>query len=225
MIVFPGGGYAVKAMHEAEPIALELNAQGFSAFVLDYRVFPFHYPCPQLDAQRAVRFVRAHAADYGVRPDAIAVLGFSAGGHLAACTGVFHDGGNPDSADPVERHSSRPDAMVLCYPVIDMQAQIAHSGSANNLLGEDADAGQRAQLSPNRHVQADTSPAFLWHTADDEVVPVAHSLDMFAALRANGVPAELHVYKRGAHGLALTGYGSINTWPALCASFLRSLYF
>lgn len=227
VIVFPGGGYAMKAMHEAEPIALAMNALGFSAFVLDYRVAPYRYPTPQQDAARAVRHVRANAAAYGVNPGAIAVLGFSAGGHLAACAGVFWDRGNASSPDPVERASSRPDAVALCYPVIHMEGPLAHEGSALNLLGSRAgDGALRQAVTPCLHATPESSPAFLWHTADDEGVPAGNSVEMFMSLRARGVPAELHVFRRGPHGMGLAeGDASVSRWTELCGRFLFSLGF
>lgn len=204
VIVLPGGGYQVKAPHEAEPIALAMNALGFSAFVLDYRVKPYRYPVPQQDAARAVRHVRANAERYGVGPGRIAVLGFSAGGHLAACSGVYWDGGDASSPDPVERVSSRPDAVVLCYPVIMLFGALSHEGSTRNLLGGRAsDRELRRAVTPCLHVTGESSPAFLWHTAEDGGVPVGNSIRMFESLRAQGVHAELHVFPKGAHGLGL----------------------
>ncbi len=228
VIVFPGGGYWLKAGHEAEPVAKAMNALGFSAFVLDYRVQPHRHPLPQLDAARAVRHVRHHAAGYGIHPDRIAVLGFSAGGHLAACTGVFWDGGNPSAADPVDRVSSRPDAMILCYPVIHMAGPNAHEGSAQALLGGERAAmrAERDAVTPSLHVTAQTAPAFLWHTADDEAVPVENSVSMFEALKAHGVAAELHVFPHGHHGLGLAPDDrQVSQWAGLCGEFLRNLEF
>lgn len=227
VIVIPGGGYAMKALHEAEPIAKAMNALGFSSFVLDYRVEPYRYPAPQMDAARAVRHVRCYAAKYGVDPGKIAVLGFSAGGHLAACTGVFWDRGDDESADPVERCSSRPDAMVLCYPVIDMAGALRHEGSAVNLLGaKAADRALRRAVTPSLHVAPDTCPAFLWHTAEDGTVPVGNSTGMFEALRACGVTAELHVFPKGQHGLGLAqGDPQVSQWAGLCGGFLKGLWF
>jgi acetyl esterase/lipase len=227
VIISPGGAYTMKALHEAEPMALAIKALGFSAFVLDYRVQPYRHPVPQMDAARAVRHVRCNAVKYGVNPDRIAVLGFSAGGHLAACTGVFWDRGDPEASDPVERVSSRPDAMVLCYPVIDMAGVLKHKGSAINLLGDLAgNKALRRAVSPYLHVAADTCPAFLWHTADDDSVPVGNSIEMFEALRAHGVAAELHVFPKGSHGLGLAeGDPQVSQWMGLCGEFLNSLGF
>jgi acetyl esterase/lipase len=225
VIVFPGGGYCVKAAHEAEPIALRMNALGFSAFVLDYRVSPYRFPHPQADAARAVRHVRFHAAKYGIQPGRIAVLGFSAGGHLAACAGVYWDRGDANSPDPIEMVSSRPDAMVLCYPVIKFFGGLRHEGSAVNLLGDGPDPDIRRSLTPSLHVTKDTAPAFLWHTAEDSGVPAANSVEMFRALRACGVTAELHIFPKGEHGLGLAqGDPQVSAWTGLCAGFLNSIF-
>lgn len=227
VIVLPGGGYQMKALHEAEPIALAMNAQGFSAFVLDYRVKPYRCPLPQQDAARAVRHVRANAEKYGVNPDKIAVLGFSAGGHLAACSGVYWDRGDASSADAVERVSSRPDAVVLCYPVIMLFGSLGHEGSTKNLLGDRAtDKALRRAMTPCINVTPESSPAFLWHTAEDGGVPVGNSVRMFESLHECGVHTELHVFPKGEHGLGLAeGDAQVSQWVGLCGNFLRGLGF
>lgn len=135
VIVCPGGGYCGKAPHEGKPVAKWLNTAGVSAFVLDYRVYPYQHPYPLMDAKRAIRYVRYHAAQWGIDPDRIGILGFSAGGHLASTAGTHFDDGNPDSDDPIEKVSSRPDAMILCYPVITFGSW-RHDGSMKALLGE-----------------------------------------------------------------------------------------
>jgi acetyl esterase/lipase len=217
----------MKAPGEGEPVALEMNRLGFSAFVLDYRVAPYRYPLPWMDAARAIRFVRYHAEDFGIRPDRIAVLGFSAGGHLAACTGVFWDTGDLGAADPIERACSRPDAMILCYPVIRLFGGMQHEGSVLNLLGESAVyEANRKKATPSEHITDKTPPCFLWHTADDAVVPAGNSIAMFNSLREKGVSAELHIFPHGRHGLALTGENEqAKEWVNLCFNFLKSLGF
>jgi acetyl esterase/lipase len=227
VIILPGGGYCMKALHEAEPIAKAMNSLGFSAFVLDYRVDPYHYPAPQMDASRAVRHVRFHAKEYGVNADKIAVLGFSAGGHLAACTGVYWDSGISDSVDAVERVSSRPDAVILCYPVIKLFGGLHHEGSVQNLLGgQTSDKAMRRALTPSLNVTGESSPVFLWHTAEDGGVPVGNSIEMFEALCAHHVTAELHVFPKGQHGLGLAvDDPQVSKWVELCGLFLRSLGF
>jgi len=221
IIVCPGGGYARRAPHEGEPVAEWLNGIGISAFVLKYRVSPYKHPAPLADAQRAIRHVRHHAAEYRIDPNRIGILGFSAGGHLAATAGTHFDAGDPQAADPVERVSCRPDLMVLCYPVISF-GEYRHQGSMNNLIGEDAPQHLRELLSNELQVTADTPPAFLWHTSDDPGVPVENSFLFAAALRRHRVPVELHCYESGRHGLGLAkDHPQAHTWTALCELWLR----
>ena len=220
VIVCPGGGYGRLAPHEAEPVARWLNALGVAAFVLRYRVAPHRHPLPLGDAQRAIRLVRQRAADWRVDPARVGILGFSAGGHLAASAGTHFDAGDPAAADPVDRQSCRPDLMVLCYPVITL-GEHRHHGSMLNLLGADPPAELRDLLSNERQVSAATPPAFLWHTADDAAVPVENSLLFAAALRRHGVPFALHVFPRGRHGLGLASADPmVGRWTDLCAAWL-----
>lgn len=221
VIVCPGGGYQHRAYHEGVPVAQWLNSIGIHAFVLHYRVAPNRHPLPLQDAQRAVRYVRLHSAEWGIRPDRIAIMGFSAGGHLAATAGTHWDHGHTDSSDPVERTSCRPDAMVLCYPVISF-GEYGHQGSRERLLGEQADPAAAAGLSIENCVTADTPPAFLWHTANDGAVPVENSLHLAGALRKAEVPFELHVYPNGRHGLGLADeQPHVKSWVGLCAAWLK----
>jgi acetyl esterase/lipase len=221
VIVLPGGGYEMKADHEGAPIARMLNEAGISAFVLDYRVSPYRHPIPLLDAQRAVRLVRSRAKEFGIRPDRIAILGFSAGGHLASTAGTHFDAGNPHAVDPVDRESCRPDAMVLCYPVVSL-GEFTHEGSRNNLIGGSPTADLRNSLSNELMVGNDTPPAFIWHTADDEAVPVENSLLFAGSLSAHGIEFELHVFPHGPHGLGLApGDPTVGKWPELCTAWLK----
>ncbi len=231
VIVCPGGGYQGLAAHEAEPVADWLNRAGFPAFVLRYRVAPHRHPAPLEDSARAVRLVRHGAAGFGCRPDRIAVLGFSAGGHLVTTLATRFDRGDPNAADPVERHSSRPDAVVAGYAVISMQS-FAHEGCRRNLIGEPPAPGMIEALSNERHVTAETPPAFLWSTADDPSVPVGHSLLFAQALADRGVPFELHVFPHGPHGLGLADHTStrgacaeVAQWTELCQRWLARLGF
>ncbi|WP_442050196.1 alpha/beta hydrolase [Paenibacillus sp. 2TAB19] len=223
VVICPGGGYGMRAYHEGEPIAQWLNTLGISAFVLRYRVAPYQYPCALLDAQRAIRSVRYDAKRFGVDPNRIGLLGFSAGGHLTANAGTDYDQGNPKAEDPIERQSSRPDLLVLCYPVITMTDPYTHAGSRSNLLGEAAssDHGMKERHSAELNVTADTPPTFLWHTSDDAGVPVENSLLMAGALRKHGVLFDLHVYAKGKHGLGLAE-DELHTrgWTDACASWL-----
>jgi acetyl esterase/lipase len=177
---------------------------------------------PLGDARRALRLVRARAAEFGVRPDQVGVLGFSAGGHLAATAATRFDAGRAGDADPVERASSRPDFVVLGYPVISLAAPFAHRGSAENLLGPSPDPRLAAQLSAEQAVTRETPPAFLVHTDADTGVPPENSLAFYQALRRAGVPAELHVFERGPHGLGMGGQQpGYAEWPRLLAIWMR----
>ena len=224
VIVIPGGGYVfLAANHEGRQVANYLNSLGLTAFVLRYRVAPrYRDPVPMLDAQRAIRYVRAHASELGVRPDQIGVLGFSAGGHLAATVATRFDDGRADPADSVDRAGSRPDFVVLGYPVISLIEPFAHGGSGESLLGRGATERQRAEHSPERNVTARTPPAFLVHTDADNGVPPENSVAFYLALRRARVPAELHVFARGAHGLGLgSGEPGFEEWPRLLEIWLR----
>lgn len=222
VIVFPGGGYARRADHEGEPVAKWLNSLGVSAFVLDYRVAPYRHPVPLLDAKRAMRYVRFHADSLGISSNRIGVLGFSAGGHLAATLATQFDIGDSSAQDEIERISSRPDFAVLCYPVIALQGPFAHRGSAENLLGADIDETLASNLSAQRMVTKDTCPTFLWHTADDESVAVENSMMYSLALRKHHIPFELHVYPSGRHGLGMADEDShVRGWTQACEMWIQ----
>lgn len=225
VIICPGGGYAGRAPHEGEPVARWLNSLGIHAFVCDYRVAPYRHPYPSLDAKRAVRWIRAHAAKYDVDPAHIGLLGFSAGGHLVATVGTQFDAGDPTAADPIDRLSCRPDALVLCYPVVSF-GPYRHDGSMRNLLGDDPEPELVTALSNELQVTADTPPTFLWHTADDAGVPVENSLLFAQALSAHKVPYELHVFQSGRHGLGLADEDPhVASWSRLCGEWLKGLGF
>ena len=222
VVVCPGGGYEMRADHEGEPIALWLNTLGISAFVLRYRVAPYRHPAPLWDVQRAIRYVRSRAEDWHLDAGRIGILGFSAGGHLAASAATLYDGGDAEAADPVERQSSRPDLAVLCYPVISLKDGITHEGSRLNLLGPNPGEELLAKLSCEENVTADTPPTFLWHTSDDEAVSVQNSLLFASALNRNGVAFDLHVYEKGHHGLGLASDDEhVRSWTAVCATWLK----
>ena len=225
VIVCPGGGYWGKAEHESAPIAHWLNNAGISAFVLDYRVAPYKHPYPMLDAQRAIRMVRYHASKWNILPDKIGMLGFSAGGHLTSTAGTHFDFGSPQASDPVEQTSCRPDAMVLCYPVISFH-KYRHIGSMVALLGERSPKDLRMLLSNETQVTPQTPPTFIWHTANDDGVPVGNSLLFAGALSKHHVPFELHVFPAGAHGLGLAIHDPVvSQWTGLCATWLKGMGF
>jgi acetyl esterase/lipase len=222
IIVCPGGGYTHLADHEGGPVAEWLNSLGVTAFVLKYRLGPrYHHPAPMQDAARAIRIVRARAAEWGLDPQRIGILGFSAGGHLASTAGTHFDSGNPNAADPIERVSSKPNLMILIYPVITMRDK-THAGSRKSLLGDNPGPELVALLSNDEQVTKETPPAFLVHTSNDEAVPVENSLLFVNALRRASVPFEFHLYERGPHGFGLGGKDPIlATWPDRCAGWLR----
>jgi acetyl esterase/lipase len=224
VIVFPGGGYQNLAVdHEGVQVAAWLNSYGITAFVVRYRLGPkYHYPVELEDGQRAVRWARAHATDYGIDPHHIGVWGFSAGGHMASSVGTHFDAGKPASADPIERESSRPDFEILAYPVITFEEPYLHRGSRDNLLGK-SPSPELVRLTSNElQVTKDTPPTFLFHTSDDPVVPVQNSLLFYQALRAAGVDAEMHIFEHGHHGVGLArDVPSLSSWPDLLATWLK----
>jgi acetyl esterase/lipase len=225
VVICPGGGYAHLAItYEGYDVALWLNHLGISAYVLKYRLGPkYHHPVELSDAQRAIRFVRAHADEYKIRPDRIGIWGFSAGGHLAATTGTHFDSGDPQAADPIDRQGSRPDFLILAYPVITLQAPFAHVGSRNNLLGNPADPALVSLLSNELQVTEKTPPTFLFHTTEDATVPVENSIMFYSALRKAHVPAEMHIYLKGRHGVGLAPYDPVlRTWPERLADWMKS---
>ncbi len=222
VIVCPGGGYTHLADHEGQPVAEWLNKLGVTAFVLKYRLGPrYHHPAPLQDAARAIRTVRARASEWNIDPKRIGILGFSAGGHVASTIGTHFELGKSDASDPIERVSSRPDLMILIYPVITMR-EFTHAGSKRMLLGENPPADIVALLSNEEQVTRETPPAFLVHTANDPTVAVENSLRFAEALKKAGVLFELNIYERGPHGFGLGGKDPIlSTWPQRCAEWLR----
>ena len=224
VVVAPGGGYQHLAIEkEGEQYALWLNAHGVAAFVLKYRLGPkYHNPIELDDAQRAIRMVRANAAEWGVAPDHVGMWGSSAGGHLAATAGTHFDAGNPSAADPIDREGCRPDFLILAYPVITMEAPYAHMGSWTNLLGENPDAATVRMLSAELQVTKDTPPTFLFATTDDKTVPVMNSVMFYSALVKAGVPAEMHIFQHGAHGAGLAAANpELSVWPDLLIKWMR----
>jgi acetyl esterase/lipase len=223
-IVCPGGAYQHLSPREGPPVARWLNTLGVTAFVLKYRIGPkYHHPVEMEDVQRAIRLVRARASDWRIDPKRIGIIGFSAGGHLASTAATHFDDGNPAAPDEADRVSSRPDLVILMYPVITMMDPYVHASSRLNLLGEKPDPALMSLLSNERHVTPDTPPCFIVHTADDRTVPVQNSLMFALALRDNKVPVELHIFEHGPHGFALGGKDPIlSTWPTLAASWLQA---
>jgi acetyl esterase/lipase len=225
VVICPGGGYQALAMdHEGRQIAAWLNSLGVAALVLKYRLGPrYHHPIEMEDGQRAVRWARYHAADLGIDPHRLGVWGFSAGGHLASTLGTHFDAGYPDAPDPIDRVSCRPDFMILAYPVISLSPPYVHEGSLHNLLGDHPDPKSVQDLSNELQVTPDTPPTFLFHTGSDSVVPVENSVLFFLALKKNRVPAEMHIFERGPHGVGLApADATLSLWPTLLANWLRA---
>jgi acetyl esterase/lipase len=225
VIIAPGGGYQHLAMQkEGSDIAQWLNERGVAAFVLKYRLGPkYHHPIELHDAQRAIRMVRAGATEYGIDSKHIGIWGFSAGGHLAASAGTMYQPANSRATDPIERQSERPDFLVLAYPVITMEDPEVHKGSRTNLLGTAPDPALIEALSPQKHITSDTPPTFLISTTDDGTVPVMNSVFFYSALVAVKVPAELHIFQHGPHGIGLApGFPDLKGWPELLATWMRA---
>jgi len=231
VVVCPGGSYSGLAYDwEGTDMAGWLNGRGIAAIVLSYRlpvdgdIAHEKWLVPLLDVQRAIRMTRAHAADWGIDPAKVGIMGFSAGGHLASTAGTRFDAGDPEAADPVDRFSSRPAFMILVYPVISFATVAAHSGSRRNLLGENPPEELVQRYSNELQVTAETPPTFLVHAADDGAVPVQNSLLFYNALLAHKVPAELHVYPHGGHGFSFAFQkGGVQDWTHLCARWMSEL--
>jgi acetyl esterase/lipase len=235
VVVCPGGGYGTLAAdHEGKQVAEWLNGLGVSAFVLKYRVAtkdrpgPLH-PAPLADAQRALRLVRARAADYGVDPGRVGIWGFSAGGHLASTAATHFDVGGLKNGDDVEKQSCRPDFAILAYPVVTMEDGVTHGGSRERLIGAKPDAKLVELYSNERRVTKETPPVFIFHTSEDKSVVPEHATRFYLACKKAGVPVELHIYEKGKHGVGLGrdpkwtgGEASVATWPDRLADWMRS---
>jgi acetyl esterase/lipase len=230
VIICPGGGYGILAWDwEGTDIAAFLVSKGIAAFVLKYRlpnassnVVP--HLSPLMDAQRAIRTVRANATKWNINPNKIGIMGFSAGGHLASTAATHFDAGNSHASDSIERQSSRPDFSILVYPVITMSKPMMHAGSRNNLIGANADSSLAQLYSNELQVTSATPPTILFHATDDKAVPVENSLLFYQACKNAGVPVALHIYPAGGHGYALAvGKPGLENWPDQLMDWLRSL--
>ncbi len=221
-LVVPGGGYGtVCKTTEGFPVAERFACLGFQVFELTYRVYPHVYPAPQLDLARAIRLIRRHMDAWQVLPGQLAVCGFSAGGHLCACSGTVSADLPTQDVGLADTESGRPDALILCYPVISF-CQYAHTRSGMNLLGDRFEK-MAEQFSLENQVTAETPPAFLWHTMEDQAVPYQNSLMFAETMIKKNRPCELHLFPCGQHGMQL-GYGrkDISIWPQLARNFLES---
>ena len=222
VLICPGGAYHHRSAHEGEIIARKFNETGLHAFVVQYRITPDRHPAPLEDAVRALKIIRFNAAKWKVKPNKIAICGFSAGGHLAGTVGLYHNK-TTLSCDEIDKMPSRPDALIFSYPVL-TSGMFTHKDSFKNLLGENLPQKNLELLSLENNVTKDVPPSFLWHTANDEGVPVETSLLFAIELSKHKVPFELHIYPDGMHGLGLaTELSRVVTWFGLCREWLRSM--
>ena len=224
VVICPGGGYvALASNHEGRQVANYLNSIGVAAFVLKYRLGPrYHHPVEIGDAQRAIRTLRAKAADWRLLPDRIGIMGCSAGGHLTASASTLFDAGNADAPDPIDRVSSRPDFSILGYPVISLTEAWTHQGSKRNLLGDNPDPQLVKTLSLENSVTKQTPPTFIFQTTADTAVPAENSVYYYLALRKAGINAEMHIFQRGPHGVGLgMDDFALAEWPGLLTNWLR----
>ena len=222
IVVLPGGAYSHLSDREGKPTSQWLAQNGITAFLLKYRLGPkYHHPAELMDAQRAIRDVRANAAQWNVDPHRVGILGYSAGGHLASTAATHFTAGDPQAADPVERVSSRPDLQILIYPVITLSDEPnVHHGSRLALLGPNPSKDLEVYLSSDQQVTADTPPCFLVHSTADHGVPVANSDLYAAALMKDNVPLVYLRANYGGHGFGLT-----DAWAPQCIAWLRTQKF
>lgn len=228
VIICPGGGYtSVATKKEGTEPAQAFNEQGISAFVLDYRVAPYHYQAFLSDVCRAVRYVRYYAEDFGINPDRIAIMGFSAGGHLAAMN-LKHAKEDEQQLDAIDQVNAQADYGILCYPVITLEGKFAHEGSKENFLGkENMDNQELAKkYSAQNNIDGEMSPCFVWHCKGDEAVPFANSQAFANMMKKAGVNCELHLYENGAHGIGMAKeYEGAKEWFSQCLAWLTENHF
>ncbi len=226
IVICPGGGYGALAFdHEGHQVAQWLNSFGVAGFILKYRHrnsgAGYGHPAPLQDAQRAIRTVRARAEEWGIDPNRIGILGFSAGGHLASSAATHFDESFSEPRDEIDRASCRPDFAVLVYPVISFTEPFTHTGSRKNLLGADPDPALVEKMSNEKQVTPQTPPTFLVHTWKDTGVPAENSIYFYLALRRAKVPAEMHIFLEGPHGFGLgRNRGAVSAWPMLCEQWM-----
>ena len=227
VVVAPGGAYLRLASNlEGRQVADWFTARGVTAFVLKYRLgAKYLYPTPLLDAQQAIQVARSMATKYGYQPDKIGIIGFSAGGHLAAATGTFFEAGKPEASDPIERLSNRPDFLVLGYPWLNaMQPSGNYITYCNRIPSIPPETCKlfEQKYTPSLHVSAQTPTTFIYSTSDDHTVPISASVDFYKALIAAGVPAEMHIFRQGSHGSGLgAGSATLDQWPVLLEAWMR----
>ncbi|WP_315707456.1 pectin acetylesterase PaeX [Brenneria uluponensis] len=230
LLITPGGAYQrVVLDKEGSVLAPFFNQQGYTLFVMTYRMPGEGHKegadAPLADAQRAIRSLRANAGKWHINPQQIGIMGFSAGGHVAASLGTRFDQAVYPAQDAIDKLSARPDFMVLMYPVISMQTAIAHNGSRIALIGHHPTNAQINRYSAETQVTDQTPPTFLVHAVDDPSVAVDNSLVMFSALRAHHIPVEMHLFTQGKHGFGIRGTQGlpVATWPQLLDNWIKSL--
>ncbi len=227
VVILPGGGYGIVAIqHEGHELAEWFAERGIAGIVVKYRVGPalgYQFPVPFLDARRAVRTVRANAAEWNIDPKKVGIMGFSAGGHLASLVTTRFNDSFPEfeGGDATDKLSARPDFSILIYPVISMDQTLGHGGSRKNLLGDNPAPEQIEKYSTDKAVTKETPPVFLLTTCDD-FVDCRNSLQFAAACKANKVPVSLHLFQNGGHGYGLHGKGDVQEWPSLLDQWVKA---
>ncbi len=224
ILICPGGGYSIEAMdHEGFEIAEWLRERGITSVVLKYRLPYGHHEIPSMDARRAIKAMRANAAKWGIDPNKVGIAGSSAGGHLASTLGTRFDFGNEMGNDPIEKFSSKPDFMLLLYPVISMKKGVGHMGSRNMLLGKDAPPQLVEKYSNELHVSENTPPTFFVLADDDKAVIPKNSILFYSELKKHGIDAEMHIFSKGGHGFGMNKNGlPVDQWPNLFYNWLKS---
>ena len=225
IVICPGGGYSFEAMdYEGYDIAKWLNTLGVAGIVLKYRLPNGHHEVPLSDGTQAIRIIRQNAEEWGINPTKVGIAGFSAGGHLASTVGTHFDYGNKSSANIVDNFSSRPDFMLLVYPVISLNEEFGHMGSRTNLIGEGNNWELVKKYSNELQVTSQTPPAFIVVANDDGLVPARNSVEFYLALNNNNVPAELHVFAEGDHGFFMKkDFLPVRNWPNMFIDWMKAM--
>ena len=224
VVICPGGGYMIEAMdHEGYDMASWLATKGVAGIVLKYRLPYGHDSIPARDARQAIRIVRSHASEWEINSEKVGIAGSSAGGHLASTVGTRFDYGKKDGANPLERISSRPDFMLLLYPVISFREEFGHMGSRRNLIGEGNNWQMVEKYSNELHVTNETPPTFLVLADDDKTVPPRNSVEFYLSLKEKNIPAEMHIFQQGGHGFGMNKKNlPVDQWPNLFYDWLKA---
>jgi len=225
VIICPGGGYGIEAMdHEGYDVADFLQSHGIAGIVLKYRLPYGHSELPLQDAQQAMRLVRFHAEEWQIDPTKVGIAGFSAGGHLASTLSTHFDSGKKDAVDPIDRLSSRPDFSILLYPVVTFKEEWGHMGSRENLIGKTNDWKIIERFCNELQVTNQTPPAFIALADDDTAVKPRNSIEYYLALKREGIPAELHIFKEGGHGFGMHKTGKAHDqWPLMVVEWMKAM--